>query len=103
MWICSVTLPINRILCCPIPTFPWPPWITYHPEIHVDNMGIHRGEIQGEDKIAFLFSPDNHNSMNFYKHEQEHNKNMKCAVVEGLHPNVLMGLADQDGLSGKPF
>jgi len=64
--------------------------VTYHPEQGIDNMGIHRGEVQGKNKIAFLFSPDNHNSMNFWKSEQELNQNMKCAVVAGLHPNVLM-------------
>ena len=30
--------------------------ITYHPEIHIDNMGIHRGEIHSKNRIAFLFS-----------------------------------------------
>ena len=90
-------------LMLPHPYVSLAPMITYHPEIHVDNMGIHRGEIQGKNKIAFLFSPDNHNSMNFYKHEQEHKKNMKCAVVAGLHPNVLMASQTKMGYPESHF
>jgi len=79
------------------------PMITYHPEAGIDNMGIHRGEIQSKNRIAFLFSPDNHNSMNFHKYEQELNQNMKCAIVAGLHPNVLMASQTKMGYPESHF
>ncbi len=90
-------------LMLPHPYISLAPMVTYEPDTWIDNMGIHRGEIQGKNRIAFLLSPDNHNAMNFWKYEQERKENMKCAIVMGLHPNVLMASQTKMGYPESHF
>lgn len=84
-------------LMLPGPYISVAPMVTYHPDEHIDNMGIHRGEVQGKTRIAVFLSPDNHNSMNFWKYEQERGESMKCALAVGLHPAVLMAAQTKMG------